>query len=46
MIEQEKNTFTKKISCNVDSDFDHFDTDDLQDITITDNSHYTTESEE
>tara|TARA_B100000941_G_C28397238_1_gene496043 strand:+ start:78 stop:221 length:144 start_codon:yes stop_codon:yes gene_type:complete len=44
--DQEKNPFTKKISCNIDSDFDHFDTDDLQDITNTDNSHYTIESEE
>ena len=46
MIDQEKNPFTKKISCNVDSAFAPFDTDDLQDITNTDNSHYTTESEE
>ena len=45
MIDQEKNPFVEKISCNIDSDFDHFDTDDLQDITNTDNSHYTTETD-
>ena len=41
-----ENPFIEKISCNIDSDFDHFDTDDLQDITNTDNSHYTIEREE
>ena len=40
-----ENPFVEKISCNIDSDFDHFDTDDLQDITNTDNSHYTTEAD-
>lgn len=46
MRDPNENPFVKKISCNIDSDFDHFDTDDLQDITNTDNSHYTIESEE
>ena len=46
MRDPDKNPFAEKISCNIDSDFDHFDTDDLQDITNTNNSHYTIESEE
>jgi len=45
MRDPNENPFVEKISCNIDSDFDHFDTDDLQDITNTDNSHYTTEAD-
>ena len=45
MRDPNENPFVEIISCNIDSDFDHFDTDDLQDITNTDNSHYTTEAD-
>ena len=45
MRDPNENPFVEKIYCNIDSDFDHFDTDDLQDITNTDNSHYTTEAD-